>query len=659
MQPAADQQPPPPPQLPPPVPPPRHDPAAAANNNRAAAEALTLPPAFIEDPAAFLLKIASQKPTREGLAKLAGPVAKWFVSAGGKVDTTNGAATQVAPLYLQAAANQLQEMGGGMMATTTNNNDPAAMQQEMAKTKNQYETLEAVGVVAASLCPNRAAITSSGILPTLARLMVQSQSAAAAFMHEAEFGGGMGSSSSRSGGGGRDGGGDLGIGSIAAALFGHSSSGQDMAQSLSAAATTTCAAPSSMSSSALWNFPPLQQASVEFLQCALSAEQYRYAASLIKGTWPSPTSTVNVKTVLRYYYLRGMIHLGCQDYVNAHRCWWACLSVPSASHNNDTCSAIAIAAWKKLALVQPLLHHRTAVAVAAGSGAGTTGVLSLPHLPKSTPKALLRFLTTARDNRDESVLVYTRIGPAVEKGQVHVLKTLLSPADENANMTDADTTTPASAYPILTSDGNYGLAQECLANARRNQVWRASQLFAAVPVERLAHRWEIPVEQVPIWLLEASSSNSYSREVRCRMEVPAGATITAGDQNTGQIMVIFEQDDEMNGNGFASRDDDGTSSTPWMDLADWMHLLERIRHLDVSIATSPKYHSLVKRGDKGTSGGARGTTGAAAAAAASGSDAGNGSDMGAAIQAIRGTVPTAADSGGGGGGGPQGVEGFF
>ena len=106
--------------------------------------------------------------------------------------------------------------------------------------------------------------------------------------------------------------------------------------------------------------PTLTQVQVEFLQACLYAQQYRYAESWVLHTWPRPagglgtTSSSMVRLVLRYFYLRGTVHIGCANWKWARRCFWTCLSIPS-----DMVSAIAIAAWKKLVLV----HCRTWVDV--------------------------------------------------------------------------------------------------------------------------------------------------------------------------------------------------------------------------------------------------------------------------------------------------------
>jgi hypothetical protein len=118
----------------------------------------------------------------------------------------------------------------------------------------------------------------------------------------------------------------------------------------------------------------------EFLQICILFKQYIYADQQIIHTWPIPTinktdgigtnlllhsnynhnhnnnisSTLpTVDTILRYYYLRGIVYMGCQRNDHAIRCFWTCLSLPSPDDCN-TISAIAIEAWKKLILLQSL-----------------------------------------------------------------------------------------------------------------------------------------------------------------------------------------------------------------------------------------------------------------------------------------------------------------
>jgi PCI domain len=111
----------------------------------------------------------------------------------------------------------------------------------------------------------------------------------------------------------------------------------------------------------------------EVLQLCIVGKQYEYAYQQIQHTWPTPRNRVmcRVDTVLRYYYLRGIVGMGCcygtsrlastnrhynkmnDAHMHAIRCFWTCLSIPSNTAANAV-SAVAIAAYKKLILLQAL-----------------------------------------------------------------------------------------------------------------------------------------------------------------------------------------------------------------------------------------------------------------------------------------------------------------
>ena len=169
----------------------------------------------------------------------------------------------------------------------------------------------------------------------------------------------------------------------------------------------------------------INQAKIEFLNACLLADMHTVVEQQLLASpgWPLPhpqrSPGVTVQHVLRYYYLRGVVHTHCRNWRLAVRCFWTCLSVPS-SEGQNVVSAIAVAAWKKLVLVQCILadslEHikntntatttsRSNIATAAttnaifGSPAGETlpplprsGPMSLPH---ETPTSLLRFLHNA------------------------------------------------------------------------------------------------------------------------------------------------------------------------------------------------------------------------------------------------------------------------
>jgi hypothetical protein len=493
--------------------------AAGGTSTATNAGTLVLPPAFIEDPAEYLTSVSNQQPSRHGLAQIAGAIAKWFVAAAPKsfidaaLKNDEGTAAEerhpvvyVARHYLQAAAVQLQY----------NNQTTGSIEQEMLKTKYQYEVLEAVGA-AAALCTNRAAISSTGILPTLAQLMLNGQVA-----DQVMF-----------------------LPPVAAA----------------ASFRPTLSSNDTSFTSSLSFYPPLQQAGVEFLQCAILAEQYRFAARHVDGTWPRPTNTVNIRTVLRYYYLRGIVHLGCGDYVMAHRCWWTCLAVPA-----EACCAIMVAAWKKLSLVQPLLDRSRGVSNMYNNRTPSTVSTCFP---RSMAVAMTRLFNTGKDKQDEGVLLYTQLGPATETGKIEVVKTLIETHET-----------------LLKSDGNYGLAQECMRRVQQNLVWEASQLFSVVSVEQLSLRWTIDQEQISRILLES--------QVPCRIEDDGMVVFGLEDLNGSETNTSIGVP-----NGLPPPHNHPPSDSLWTDLSEWMQLLERLQYLDTIISTSSKFQSLTKKEEKG------------------------------------------------------------
>ncbi|KAL3910685.1 MAG: hypothetical protein SGARI_002001 [Bacillariaceae sp.] len=258
--------------------------------------------------------------------------------------------------------------------------------------------------------------------------------------------------------------------------------------------------------------------------------------------------------------MRGLVHLGCGDYVMAHRCWWTCLSVPA-----EASSAIMVAAWKKLALVQPLLDRSRDVSNVyynLGNSQGTTHNVTTRY-PKSMSKAMSRLLTSGKDTRDESVMLYTQLGPAAEMCKHDLVQTLISNHET-----------------LLKNDGNYGMAQLCL-----KRVWEATQLFSTVSVAQLAQRWAIAPEEIPQRLIDS--------KVPCRME------------DDGMVVFAVEKGSNSTANN-QGLPPPANASDPsfWIDLSEWMQLLERLQHLEMSISTSSKYHTL-KKDDKsgGSSGG--------------------------------------------------------
>ncbi len=544
---------------------------------------IALPPSFVSDPAAFLTSIASRpNPSPEGISLLAGPLSEWFRKSEESTRGQQGVhpASHVAHLYLCAAATQLREEPGitastlaavtmGATSASATAADFAAsvlssdLQENSARvSKDRDETLEAVAA-AAILCPDRSAISSSGILSVLANLLATTSA---------------GSSSSST----------------------PSSNTNKISSSI---ATSLSNIPSSSSKA----FPPLTPAHTAFLQCAVLAEEYEFAENVIRGTWPLPTSDLkkdsgnvnheshaSVSIIMRYYYLRGIVHYNCgrDHYAMAHRCWWTCLSIPV-----DTLSSIAIQAWKKLALVQPLLDTNETRGETSGidvvdrnndgdslaaSPLGKKMVQASPatRLPKCTPKGLSKSISALMDSsigkskppstttatsetREKDVYsVYTQLGCAVETVDRNTAEALVR-IHEGA----------------LAADGNMEMARNCLRRVRELQVRIASTMFSVTSIHILARRWKVTPQEASRQLSDAAESGVVS----CRIE----------EDGT----VVF-----LPSTGSAT-------SNALSDLTPWIKLLERMQRMDVDLSISSKYSSTKRKDDKGMAGEAIGTTG--------------------------------------------------
>jgi len=582
------------------------------NNNNDYINSIVLPPAFVEDPAGFLTSIASRpNPSPDGISLLAGPLSKWFRDAEeahrGSHDSSNRAtmtasgdnapvhpAAHVAQLYMCAAAMQLREeqhqpqatgISASAAAVTLESTSAAAgiaasalngITREQQENKNRNmrhrdETLEAVAA-AAVLCSDRSAVSSSGILPVLANLVATTSSP------------NSGSSSS--------------VSTSASAT--NNKIASSVATSLS-----------NLSWSSSNSFPPLTLAHTAFLQCAVVAEEYEFAEAVIRGTWPLPTSTLtkkmgngnddphaSISIILRYYYLRGIVHYGCgrDHYSMAHRCWWTCLSIPI-----DLVTVIAVQAWKKLTLVQPLLdvdnNNRergepkiadvidmnidgNSNIISAGNPATFTAskkksnVHPGTRLPKCTPKGLSKSIRTLIDaNSIGARKQKSSLSGAVESREkdLYSVYTYLGPAVEIVDRTSAESLVRAHES-ILAADGNMDMAQNCLRRVKELQVQTASKMFSVTSIQILARRWKVTPEEASQQLSDAMELGV----VPCRVE------------EDGTVVFLSSKDSARN-----------NTSTNWADLTGWIKLLERMQRMDVNLSISSKYNAVMRKEDTG------------------------------------------------------------
>jgi len=428
--------------------------------------------------------------------------------------------------------------------------------------------------------------------------------------------------------------------------------------------------------------PGLTNVQVEFVQCCLYAEQYRYAERRLSNTWPVPTSAVSVRHVLRYYYGRGCIHLGASNVEWAARCFWTCCSVPS----DGACSAVAVAAWKKLALVRCItLPPETSAIRASNSDAnavvGSCGDFSVAvpppsssssssnpsltgpmQLPKSAPPSLVRFLNTAfssgstpsqqpgapgestsvagggfqfgaggeggggdRDNpeeedpRDVAMLVgagadeyETAAAPAQqlqqEQQQVGGERGGPPPVPQEGGIggsrrgggrgykalgarpygefvrafTRLDRAALDSALrehsELFTEDGNMGLVQQCVADFSKRLVYHYSRIYATIALTDLSNLLQLAVPEVETLLTRVSMELAWSIRVENGLVSFPPLPVGVPPPPIGTTNQISHE-------------------------AQLVELSNMVKKLDLAVAASPKYLSVLKSAAGGSLGG--------------------------------------------------------
>jgi hypothetical protein len=258
----------------------------------------------------------------------------------------------------------------------------------------------------------------------------------------------------------------------------------------------------------------LTAAHVEFLQCSVLAAQYHYARRMVDMEWPRPIQGSELVQTLRYFYLRGLVHMGCEEWQWAVRSFWTCLSVPF-----EGISAIVIAAWKKMVLCQCLLG-------------GSTG------LPPATSNAMSRFLTT-REGESQNIPAYRDLVKAFQ-GSDQVQFTALQQTHGE----------------VWQTDGTTGLVDRLATEVLHRRVRHLASVYSVISLDQLSNELQVPVGNLPLLLEQVN-----------------GLTVrTDGD--------------------FLSLDLVEANPISQEGLIQLMDLTERIRAIDLSIASSARYQHL-------------------------------------------------------------------
>mmetsp|Transcript_432 Transcript_432/g.667 ORF Transcript_432/g.667 Transcript_432/m.667 type:complete len:335 (+) Transcript_432:506-1510(+) len=264
-----------------------------------------------------------------------------------------------------------------------------------------------------------------------------------------------------------------------------------------------------------------------FLHCALLAGQYRYAQRVIGEDWPRKGTTA--ESVLRYYLLRGMVHVGCDDFQMAIRCFWTVLSVPS-----DAVSAYVVDAWKKMVLAKCLLlqdsvPYQALVSPPSGSSNSLTRFLTPSNAPESATS----------DTAVLGISAYLDLAKACHAGRRQAFEKIRSD-----NVT------------LWGTDNNLGLVERLATDMEHRCIVHLASVYSTLPMAKVAATLgKSEVEAYNI-LGQVEGLNFKHTDGLVALEVENACALTA---------------------------DDATSL---------VKLSETIRRLDVSVAKSSKYQSI-------------------------------------------------------------------
>lgn len=410
----------------------------------------------------------------------------------------------------------------------------------------------------------------------------------------------------------------------------------------------------------------LTQVQVEFCQMALLAEQYRFAARVLEGSWPRPAATLSVRHILRYFLLRGMIHIGCNDWTMAVRCFWTCLSVPS-----EVVSSLAIAAWKKLVLVQCLQMedddfrsaqefrlknlsqqrqtpqqsmsmesmmiedtYRGGGGAPAASAAPIANGRGPMSLPKAVPNCVSRFLSMAsNDKRQQQRGAGGQHAPPAPEEVGHMVQEELGEpsGQQHQQQLQQQRGQQAGAYAALGVRVYMELAYAFVAGDRaqfQSLLDQHNALFQADGNLGLVRQCETAMVNRQIYQMSRIYSVIPLADLASKLKVGSVDTLkqllqqlslqkssascdghskwpSIEVEEDGMVVFSFEEAAVTPDEfrGMIEKSDGASLETSIQEL---MHLTKMVEKLDVQIAISPMYHALVRRANDAKMGGPRG-----------------------------------------------------
>lgn len=254
-------------------------------------------------------------------------------------------------------------------------------------------------------------------------------------------------------------------------------------------------------------------AHVQFLQACIYAKAYAYAESQVKKSWPTPRKgpDSNVELVLRYFYLRGIVHMGTGNWMHATRCFWTCTCIPAES--STTVSAIAIAAWKKMVLVECLQYdfHSPNISLPTESAHTSSGLKSYIEeaLSNATMKERADMLSKRSPESTHTAMVDDSVPQRFQDTREYhgiAYYERLVKAFSNIDRGAFDTVA-RDASRLFNDDGTAGLVRRIDAILLRRQLYRVGSIFCTIQVDHLAN--ELRQTDLHSFLLQISEEKSW------------------------------------------------------------------------------------------------------------------------------------------------------
>eukprot|EP00816_Leptocylindrus_hargravesii_P010672 CAMPEP_0196807066 /NCGR_PEP_ID=MMETSP1362-20130617/7008_1 /TAXON_ID=163516 /ORGANISM="Leptocylindrus danicus, Strain CCMP1856" /LENGTH=479 /DNA_ID=CAMNT_0042180823 /DNA_START=5 /DNA_END=1444 /DNA_ORIENTATION=+ len=280
----------------------------------------------------------------------------------------------------------------------------------------------------------------------------------------------------------------------------------------------------------------LTSAHVEFLQTCLAAGHYRYAAAFadknpVYSVKPD-RHAISVEQYLRYFYLLGMIYCGCGDrWADAVKSFNICITAPS-----QLVSAITLAAYKKC-MFASLLHDNKKI-----------------KLPESTSAAVSRFISSTSDF---GLKEYHKLVDAFVSDDVTKYSEFMTSQSE-----------------LLTSDGNFGLAQQVLDEFQPKMVRKLAHVYEIISLSKLASK------------LNLSGGEREAERLIMRMISKNGLSASI-DQLEGNVAFYT-------GNGMDEITEDAALELS-SRTAQCIELARRMKELDIALSTTAKYQSKIMK----------------------------------------------------------------